>query len=105
MLTATGALIAVAGRAQLAICGVLAGVPNSGNEARGGLSGCTYTRPINGTVWEDRGAFPNDSVGSKRTQGGTATVYGSCGKRSGNHYTTFMVDGGGSARSAVAYRC
>ena len=67
--TATGALIAVANSAQLATCGVIAGVPNSSNDARGGLSGCTYTRPIDGKVYEDRGAFPDDIVGSKRSRG------------------------------------
>ncbi len=105
ILTATGTLIAVAAPAQLTTCGPTAGVPNSNNNARGGLSGCTYTRPIDGRVWEDRGAFPDSSVGYKRFQGGLATVYGSCGNGPGNYYSTFVVDGGGSARSAAAYRC
>ncbi len=70
-----------------------------------GRSGCGTTATVYGHVWEDRGAFPDDLVGNKTFEGGTASVNGHCGNGPGDYYAAANDSSGMSARSGTAYRC
>lgn len=86
-------------------CTFRADVPDSDNNAVTGREGCSNTIPGTGRIFEDRNNWPDDEVGKKDFDAGTALVDGSCGNGRGNYYSKFNSSSGGSAESSRAQRC
>lgn len=105
LLLTGGGIAAAAEPAPAQVCFLQADVPNTLANADQGLNGCSYTRTIDGHIWEDRGAFPDDLVGYKRFQGGVERVFGHCNNGPGDYYSVADVSSGGEARSDAAYAC
>ncbi|MFI5490878.1 MULTISPECIES: hypothetical protein [Micromonospora] len=104
-LVGVGAGVAVAGSNTVQACTLRADVPDSDNNAWVGREGCSNTIPGTGYIYEDRNNWPDDKVGEKSFDAGTALVDGSCGNGDGNYYSRFESSSGASAESSRAYRC
>ncbi|MEU5940937.1 hypothetical protein ABZ807_17485 [Micromonospora sp. NPDC047548] len=104
-LVGVGAGVAVAGSNTVQACTLRADVPDSDNNAWVGREGCSNTVPGTGYIYEDRNNWPDDEVGKKSFDAGTALVDGSCGNGKGNYYSKFKSSTGASAESSRAERC
>lgn len=105
-LVGVGAGTALAESHSARACTFRVDVPNSSNDAVVGREGCSNTVDGTGRVREDRGSWPDDTVGEVSGGGwGTKTVNGSCGNGNGTYFSEFSSSSGGSADSSGANRC
>ncbi|MFI7520112.1 hypothetical protein [Micromonospora globbae] len=104
-LVGVGAGVAVAGSNTALACTIRVDVPDAWNDAITGREGCSNTIPGTGYIMEDRNNWPDDEVGSKSFNAGTAWVFGSCGNGYGSYYSKFNSSSGASASSSRALRC
>lgn len=103
-----GAGAAVASTTTTQGCSFTAGAPDNDNDSyMGRTTDCTNTIKVNGWVKEDRGSFPDSTVGSKTNwSAGLAWVYGGCGNGVGQYYGEVKaVSSSGGSQSSRVVRC